>query len=148
VPHLLKGRSRQFNGRYAALASHYNFEPRFSLVRRQQEKRRAESRHCLHDEAAITYICRAVENGAEIIGETDTFYRAMMEKLRRGAVLLQAAPGILRPVLAERAICTKGSAPGKKPAAATAARAALPRAGRVRLGDGTRRVATQGRLSC
>src|SRR5271156_2347716 len=33
VPHLLKGRSRQLHQRYVALASHYNFEPLFCLVR-------------------------------------------------------------------------------------------------------------------
>jgi transposase len=44
VPHLLKGRSRQVNLRYAALASHYNFEPLFCMVRRPQEKPRVEGR--------------------------------------------------------------------------------------------------------
>ena len=44
VPHLLKGRSRQLNHRYAALASHYNFEPLFCLVRQPQEKPRVEGR--------------------------------------------------------------------------------------------------------
>jgi transposase len=44
VPHLLKGRSRQINERYTALASHYNFEPLFCLVRRPQEKPRVEGR--------------------------------------------------------------------------------------------------------
>src|SRR6266545_4149858 len=44
VPHLLKGRSRQVNPHYLALASHYNFEPLFCLVRRPQEKPRVEGR--------------------------------------------------------------------------------------------------------
>jgi transposase len=44
APHLLKGRSRQLHQRYVALASHYNFEPRFCLVRRPQEKPRVEGR--------------------------------------------------------------------------------------------------------
>jgi transposase len=44
VPHLLKGRSRQVTLRYVALASHYNFEPLFCMVRRPQEKPRVEGR--------------------------------------------------------------------------------------------------------
>jgi transposase len=44
VPHLFKGRQRQINDRYQALASHYNFEPLFCLVRRPQEKPRVEGR--------------------------------------------------------------------------------------------------------
>ena len=44
APHLLKGRSRQLNQRYTALASHYNFEPLFCLVRQPQEKPRVEGR--------------------------------------------------------------------------------------------------------
>jgi transposase len=42
--HLFKGRQRQINERYQALASHYNFEPLFCLVRRPQEKPRVEGR--------------------------------------------------------------------------------------------------------
>jgi transposase len=44
VPHVLVGRQRQINARYHALASHYNFEPLFCLVRRPQEKPRVEGR--------------------------------------------------------------------------------------------------------
>ena len=44
APHLFKGRQRQLNARYQALASHYNFEPLFCLVRRPQEKPRVEGR--------------------------------------------------------------------------------------------------------
>ena len=44
APHLFKGRQRQINERYQALASHYNFEPLFCLVRRPQEKPRVEGR--------------------------------------------------------------------------------------------------------
>ena len=59
VPHLLKGRSRQLNGRYAALASHYNFEPLFCLVRRPQEKPRAEGRVQFLQQAWATPVPRA-----------------------------------------------------------------------------------------
>jgi hypothetical protein len=44
APHLFKGRQRLINERYQALASHYNFEPLFCLVRRPQEKPRVEGR--------------------------------------------------------------------------------------------------------
>jgi len=44
APHLFKGRQRQLNARYQALASHYNFEPLFCMVRRPQEKPRVEGR--------------------------------------------------------------------------------------------------------
>jgi transposase len=44
VPHLFKGRQRQLHERYQALASHYNFEPLFCMVRRPQEKPRVEGR--------------------------------------------------------------------------------------------------------
>ena len=44
APHLFKGRQRQINERYQALASHYNFEPLFCMVRRPQEKPRVEGR--------------------------------------------------------------------------------------------------------
>jgi transposase len=44
VPHLFKGRQRQMNERYQALASHYCFDPKFCLVRRPQEKPRVEGR--------------------------------------------------------------------------------------------------------
>jgi transposase len=44
VPHVLVGRQRQINARYQALASHYNFEPLFCMVRRPQEKPRVEGR--------------------------------------------------------------------------------------------------------
>jgi transposase len=44
APHLFKGRQRQINERYQALASHHNFEPLFCLVRRPQEKPRVEGR--------------------------------------------------------------------------------------------------------
>jgi transposase len=44
VPHLFKGRQRVLHERYRALASHYNFEPLFCLVRRPQEKPRVEGR--------------------------------------------------------------------------------------------------------
>jgi transposase len=44
VPNILVGRQRQINGRYQALASHYNFEPLFCMVRRPQEKPRVEGR--------------------------------------------------------------------------------------------------------
>src|SRR5262249_9084880 len=42
APQLLKGRSRQLNQRYLALASHYHFEPLFCLVGQPQEKPRVE----------------------------------------------------------------------------------------------------------
>jgi transposase len=41
---LFKGRQRQLHERYAALASHYCFEPLFCLVRRPQEKPHVEGR--------------------------------------------------------------------------------------------------------
>ncbi len=41
---LCKGRQRQLHERYAALASHYCFEPLFCLVRRPQEKPHVEGR--------------------------------------------------------------------------------------------------------
>jgi hypothetical protein len=44
VPFLFKGRQRVLHERYRALASHYNFEPLFCLVRRPQEKPRVEGR--------------------------------------------------------------------------------------------------------
>jgi transposase len=44
APHLFRGRQRQINERYQALASHYDFEPLFCLVRRPQEKPRVEGR--------------------------------------------------------------------------------------------------------
>jgi transposase len=44
APHILVGRQRQINGRYQTLASHYNFEPLFCMVRRPQEKPRVEGR--------------------------------------------------------------------------------------------------------
>jgi transposase len=39
VPQLLKGRARQLNGRDAALASHYNFEPLFCLCAGRRRSR-------------------------------------------------------------------------------------------------------------
>src|SRR5262245_36598888 len=50
VPHLSKGRQRQLNARYQALASHYNFEPLFCLVHRPQEKPRVEERVCIDED--------------------------------------------------------------------------------------------------
>ena len=44
VPFLFKGRQRVLNERYAALASHYRFEPLFCRVRQPQEKPRVEGR--------------------------------------------------------------------------------------------------------
>jgi transposase len=44
APFLCKGRQRVLHERYRALASHYNFEPLFCLVRRPQEKPRVEGR--------------------------------------------------------------------------------------------------------
>ena len=44
VTHILKGRERRLQERYAALASHFCFEPLFCLVRRPQEKPRVEGR--------------------------------------------------------------------------------------------------------
>jgi transposase len=44
VPILFKGRQRVLNERYAALASHYRFEPLFCMVREPQEKPRVEGR--------------------------------------------------------------------------------------------------------
>src|SRR5690349_748557 len=41
---LLSGRQRKLNARYAALASHYNFEPRFCLPARGNEKPYVENR--------------------------------------------------------------------------------------------------------
>ena len=41
---ILKGRERRLNERYAALASHYNFEPRFCLPARGNEKPYTENR--------------------------------------------------------------------------------------------------------
>ena len=38
--HILVGRQRQINGRYQALASHYNFEPLFCMVARGREASR------------------------------------------------------------------------------------------------------------
>lgn len=42
--HIFKGRQRGVNERYAALASHYCFDPLFCLVRQPQEKPRVEGR--------------------------------------------------------------------------------------------------------
>jgi hypothetical protein len=42
--HIFKGRERRLQERYAALASHFCFEPLFCLVRRPQEKPRVEGR--------------------------------------------------------------------------------------------------------
>lgn len=44
APHIFKGRERGLNPRYAALASHYCFNPLFCLVRQPQEKPRVEGR--------------------------------------------------------------------------------------------------------
>lgn len=44
VPFLFKGRQRVLNERYAALASHYHFEPLFCMVRQPQEKPHVEGR--------------------------------------------------------------------------------------------------------
>jgi transposase len=44
APLIFKGRARGLHERYAALASHYTFEPRFCLVREPQEKPRVEGR--------------------------------------------------------------------------------------------------------
>jgi transposase len=41
---ILSGRQRQLNGRYAALASHYNFEPLFCMPARGNEKPHVENR--------------------------------------------------------------------------------------------------------
>ena len=44
APLIFKGRARGLHERYAALGSHYTFEPRFCLVRAPQEKPRVEGR--------------------------------------------------------------------------------------------------------
>jgi len=44
APFIFKGRQRGLHERYAALASHYRFEPLFCLVREPQEKPRVEGR--------------------------------------------------------------------------------------------------------
>ena len=44
APFIFKGRTRGLHQRYAALASHYRFEPLFCLVRQPQEKPRVEGR--------------------------------------------------------------------------------------------------------
>jgi transposase len=44
APFIFKGRERGLQERYAALASHYRFEPLFCLVRQPQEKPRVEGR--------------------------------------------------------------------------------------------------------
>jgi transposase len=44
APLIFKGRARGLNERYAALASHYIFDPLFCLVRQPQEKPRVEGR--------------------------------------------------------------------------------------------------------
>lgn len=44
APFIYKGRERGLNERYAALASHYRFDPLFCMVREPQEKPRVEGR--------------------------------------------------------------------------------------------------------
>jgi transposase len=44
APFIFKGRQRSLHDRYAALASHYRFEPLFCMVREPQEKPRVEGR--------------------------------------------------------------------------------------------------------
>jgi transposase len=77
APHLFVGRQRQLNPRYQALASHYNFEPMFCLVRRPQEKPRVEGRVQFLQQDWCTPVPKVKDQG-----ELNAYLRACCEQDR------------------------------------------------------------------
>ncbi|HKM54396.1 MAG TPA: IS21 family transposase [Isosphaeraceae bacterium] len=93
---ILLGRQRQCHPRYAALASHYVFEPRFCMPRRGNEKPDAESTVKAVQKRFATPVPRVAD-----LNELNTFFRNRCEAERQRVVQSLCGPFLIKDRLAE-----------------------------------------------
>src|SRR5512135_2585598 len=93
---ILLGRQRQCHPRYAALASHYVFEPRFCMPRRGNEKPDAESTVKAVQQRFATPVPRVAD-----LNELNTFFRNRCEAERQRVVQSLFGPFLIKDRLAE-----------------------------------------------
>ncbi len=93
---ILTGRERQLNPRYAALASHYVFDPRFCMPARGNEKPDAESTVKAVQKRCATPVPRVAD-----LNELNTFFRKWCETERNRVVQSLLGPFTIRDRLAD-----------------------------------------------
>ncbi len=93
---ILTGRQRQLNPRYAALASHYVFDPRFCMPARGNEKPDAESTVKAVQKRCATPVPRVAD-----LDELNTFFRKWCETERDRVVQSLFGPFTIRDRLAD-----------------------------------------------
>jgi transposase len=93
---ILTGRQRQLNPRYAALASHYLFEPQFCMPARGNEKPDAESTVKAVQKRCATPVPRVAD-----LDELNTFFRKWCEAERNRVVQSLFGPFTIKDRLAD-----------------------------------------------
>jgi transposase len=93
---ILTGRERQLNPRYAALASHYVFDPRFCMPARGNEKPDAESTVKAVQKRCATPVPRVAD-----LDELNTFFRTWCETERDRVVQSLFGPFTIKDRLAD-----------------------------------------------